>query len=74
VLSWFYRWQRRALNYHAGAYVSLNGGLVAVWAVTGEGEFWPGWVLAPATAMLAWHAIGSRMLRRSVASRERRRR
>jgi hypothetical protein len=68
----FYGWQRRALNYHAGAYVSINGTLVTVWVVAGEGQFWPAWVLGPTTAMLGWHAVGSRMLHRSIASRERR--
>lgn len=60
----FYRLQREALRYHAAAYVSVNGSLVAIWAATGEGQFWPGWVLAPGTAMIAWHSAGSRLLRR----------
>jgi hypothetical protein len=62
----FYRWQRQALKYHAAAYVSVNGALVGIWALTGEGAFWPAWVLAPGTVMLGWHAAASRMLRRSL--------
>jgi hypothetical protein len=61
-----YRWQRRALGAHAGAYVAVNGSLVAVWALTGEGYFWPAWILAPGTLMLGWHAAASRALRRSL--------
>jgi hypothetical protein len=62
----FYRWQREALKYHAAAYASVNGTLVGIWALTGEGAFWPAWVLAPGTVMLGWHAAASRMLRRSL--------
>jgi fatty acid desaturase len=28
------------------AYVVINAFLVGIWAVTGSGSFWPGWVLA----------------------------
>ena len=28
------------------AYVVINAFLIGVWAVTGAGYFWPGWVLA----------------------------
>lgn len=27
------------------AYLVINAGLIVVWAVTGAGYFWPGWVL-----------------------------
>lgn len=27
------------------AYVVINAALIAAWAVTGGGSFWPGWVL-----------------------------
>ena len=59
----FYRFQRELLPYHAGAYVSINGALSAIWAATGEGHFWPAGVLAPTTVLLASHAFGSRWLR-----------
>jgi hypothetical protein len=32
--------QRRVL-----AYLSVNAVLVAIWALTGLGSFWPGWIL-----------------------------
>ena len=28
------------------AYVVINAALIGIWAVTGFGYFWPGWVLA----------------------------
>jgi len=58
-----YRFQRELLPYHAGAYVSINGALTAIWAATGEGRFWPAGVLAPTTVLVVSHAFGSRWLR-----------
>jgi hypothetical protein len=40
--------KRRDLAAHAVAYVVINSMLVAVWAFSGAGYFWPAWV------MLAW--------------------
>jgi hypothetical protein len=51
------------LPYHAGAYVSINGALTAIWAATGEGHFWPAGVLAPTTVLIVGHAYASRWLR-----------
>jgi hypothetical protein len=59
----FYRLQRELLPYHAGAYVSINGALTAIWAATGEGRFWPAGVLAPTTVLIVSHVFGSRWLR-----------
>jgi hypothetical protein len=38
--------RRRKLGSDAVAYVVVNLFLVGVWAITGVGYFWPGWVLA----------------------------
>ena len=38
--------RRRDLQGGAIAYVVINAFLVGVWAMTGRGYFWPGWVLA----------------------------
>jgi fatty acid desaturase len=41
------------------AYVLINMFLIGVWAVTGAGYFWPGWVLAGWGVLLlldAWNA------------------
>jgi hypothetical protein len=40
--------KKRDLGAHAVAYVVINTMLVAVWAITGAGYFWPAWV------MLGW--------------------
>ena len=38
------------------AYAVINAFLIGVWAFTGAGYFWPGWVLAGWGAALALHA------------------
>jgi 2TM domain len=38
--------KRRGLQGGLVAYVVINGFLVAVWAMTGGGYFWPAWVIA----------------------------
>lgn len=42
------------------AYIVLNAFLIGIWAVTGFGYFWPGWVLATWGVFLllsAWDAF-----------------
>ena len=38
--------KKRRLNGDVTAYVVINAFLVGIWAVTGFGYFWPGWVMA----------------------------
>jgi hypothetical protein len=38
--------KRRNLQGGFVAYIVVNAFLIGVWAVTGAGYFWPGWVLA----------------------------
>jgi hypothetical protein len=38
--------KRRRLQGGLVAYFVVNGFLVAVWAMTGGGYFWPGWIIA----------------------------
>ena len=38
--------RKRKLRGDFIAYVAINAFLIGVWAVTGFGYFWPGWVLA----------------------------
>ena len=38
--------KRRGLQGGVVAYVVVNAFLIGVWATTGGGYFWPGWVLA----------------------------
>jgi hypothetical protein len=37
--------KRRDLGTHIVVYVVVNAALIAVWALTGGGYFWPAWVL-----------------------------
>ena len=37
--------KKHKLQADAVAYVVINVALVAAWALTGFGDFWPGWVL-----------------------------
>src|SRR3954452_16521034 len=59
ALSRFYRFQRAALNVHAGTYVPGNGALIGIYELAGGGAFWPAIVLVPTTGILAAHAGGS---------------
>jgi 2TM domain len=43
---------------HLVAFVVINLGMVTVWAVTGQGSFWPGWVLGAWGAGVALRAWG----------------
>ena len=47
---------RRDFGSHVVAYVVVNAFLIALWAVTGAGYFWPAWVLAAWGIGLALHA------------------
>ena len=37
--------KRRGLEGALVAYVIVNAGLIAIWALAGGGYFWPGWVI-----------------------------
>jgi hypothetical protein len=67
------RVDRFLLKLHAWSYATVNGSVVGLWAVTGQGDFWPALTIAPWGVVLAWHAGGSwsvrRMLRRRAAPR-----
>jgi hypothetical protein len=52
----------RALRMHAKTYASVQGSAVGIWLLTGEGAFWPAWLLVPGTVMLGWHAVFTRRL------------
>ncbi len=52
--------RRRKFRADIVAYVIINAFLIVVWAVTGMGYFWPGWVLGGWGALLlldAWKAF-----------------
>lgn len=57
---------RAALRVHGGVFVAVNGGLAGVWAATGEGQYWPGGVLAPWAVLLGWHVASVWVARRGA--------
>lgn len=56
---------RAALGLHATAYAGANGAAIGIWALAGEGLFWPAILLVPTTGLLAAHAASGPMLRRA---------
>jgi hypothetical protein len=61
------RFQRALLRMHALTYVTANAALVAIWALMGEGSFWPALFLLPSTVVLGGHALASRKLTRAIS-------
>ncbi len=59
------RVHRAALGLHATAYAGGNGAAIGIWALAGEGLFWPAVLLVPSTGLLAAHAASGPVLRRS---------
>jgi hypothetical protein len=47
---------RREFGSHVAAYVVFNAFLIAIWAFTGAGYFWPVWVLGGWGIGLVMHA------------------
>ena len=47
---------RRDFGSHVVVFVVVNAFLVAAWAITGTGYFWPAWVLAAWAVGLVLHA------------------
>ena len=47
---------RREFRTHAFTYLVVNALLVAIWALSGAGYFWPGWAIGGWGIGLAFHA------------------
>lgn len=60
---------RDAWRAHLTSYTAVNGGLVGIWALTGGGDFWPAWSIAPWGMGLGWHWMAARAAARRLASR-----
>jgi hypothetical protein len=63
------RLQRAVLRMHVLTFLAINASLVGIWAVTGEGTFWPAVLLVPTTALLGWHVLASRAFTRALSRR-----
>jgi DUF1707 SHOCT-like domain len=61
------RIERALLRVHLLTYATANACLVGMWAVTGQGVFWPAWLLIPSSAVLGWHLFASRRLSRAIS-------
>lgn len=69
LMARFYSLQRRLLGYHAAGFAAINGLLIGVWALTGEGRFWPAAVLVPSTVLIVSHGSFTHWLRDHVHRR-----
>ena len=66
--------EKRAFKTHLVTYVVINAFLIGVWALSGGGAFWPGWVLLGWGIGLAFHGWnaygGSRPITESEIRKE----
>ena len=64
---------KRDFRMHLGAYIVVNAMLVGIWALSGGGSFWPGWVIlgwGVGLAFNGWWAYFSQPIRESDIRRE----
>ncbi len=67
-------WRQAGFDYHASAYVLTNAMLVAIWAATGHGPFWPlypigGWAIGLGVHGVAASSVASRRARGATRRR-----
>ncbi len=57
--------RKREFSQHLVVYAVINAVLIGIWAITGAGYFWPGWVLGGwgiGLLIHGWDAYGQRRL------------
>ncbi|HZS13920.1 MAG TPA: 2TM domain-containing protein [Candidatus Dormibacteraeota bacterium] len=65
--------ERREFPTHLLTYVLVNGVLIAIWAMSGQGFFWPGIVMAGwgvGVVMHAWNVYAQRPVTEADVDRE----
>lgn len=68
---------RREFRTHVVVYIVVNLGLVAIWAASGGGYFWPVWVIGGwgiGLVLHAWSVYGERAITEDEIQEEMRRR
>jgi hypothetical protein len=64
---------RRDFWQHLVSYVIVNAALIGIWAVSGGGYFWPGWVLfgwGIGLVFHAWNTFGQKPITEDEIRRE----
>jgi hypothetical protein len=61
------RVQRAVMRMHLVTYAAANASMIGIWELTGQGVFWPAWILLPSSALLLGHAWASRKLTRALS-------
>ena len=64
---------KRGFRQHLATYAVVNGFLVVIWAITGEGDFWPVWPMAGwglGLALHGWGVYGQRPITEAEIQRE----
>ena len=65
--------KKRDFKAHLVSYVLVNAMLVGIWAISGRGYFWPGWVLlgwGVGLAFNAWDVFGRHTITEDQIRRE----
>ena len=64
---------RRGFRQHLAMYAVVNGFLVVIWAITGDGDFWPVWSMGGwgiGLALHGWGVYGERPITEAEIQRE----
>ena len=65
--------EKRDFRTHVVTYVIVNAAMIAIWAVTGAGYFWPAWVLlgwGVGLVLHAWSVWGEKPITEDQIERE----